>query len=323
MVNKILPFITAILFLMVFCSCTTCFPIAENSEPFIANKSIATVLVTRDFGKELILERDIEIHSGDTALSVLQAAVDIETKYGGGFVSSINGISSEYSGKSGKNEDWFFYINGISANVGAGDYTLSPGDVEHWDFHDWSYHQLIPAIIGDYPQPFRSGYFDKVSPTIVVYEGLYIKEAELLAEKTIRDGVIEVSAERDDRLSDDLKQQSNLIIIAGPGNKLILELNKIYKKLGLYAYMESDELILLDAAGNISGRYRNGCSIIQATQNPWNTKGIGAGESVVWMITGTDENGMMSALDILINNTDSWANAFTIAVIEDRVIKVP
>ena len=63
--------------------------------------------------------------------------------------------------------------NGIMANMGAGAYKLQPGDVEHWDFHGWSFNAFVPAVIGSFPQPFLSGFRGKKLPTIVVYqEGL-------------------------------------------------------------------------------------------------------------------------------------------------------
>ena len=33
--------------------------------------------------------------------------------------------------------DWFFFVNGIEADVGAAEYELSPGDVVQWDYRDW------------------------------------------------------------------------------------------------------------------------------------------------------------------------------------------
>lgn len=248
---------------------------------------------------------------------------DVETKYGGGFVSSITGISSEYGGTSGKKKDWFFYINGLASNVGAGDYILQVDDVEHWDLRDWNYQQFVPAIIGDYPQPFRSGYGDKATPTAVVYEETFTAEAEALLASLKEKGVSYVSAVREDQLSEKAKKQCNLIIIAGPENGLISELNKLHKKLGFYAYMELGKIMVLDAAGDASGEYGPSSGIIQATQNPWNPKGIGAGENVVWMVTGTDAVGVRSAVAVLVNDKDRLRYAFAAVVSESKIVKIP
>ena len=291
-----------------------------NNEPVEAQ---ATVVIAQDFGKELILERKVNIGADNSAMAALQMVADVETKYGGGFVSSINGISSEYEGANSNKKDWFFCINGIASNLGARDYILQDGDVEHWDFRNWSYHQFIPAIIGDFPQPFRSGYQDKLKPTSVVYEEAFSAEAEALVGKMKGYGVIEVSAVCCDLLSDEAKGNSNLIIISLLDNTLISELNKAHKKLGFYVYIEQDKLIVLDAEGNISVKYGEGCGLIQATQNPWNPKGIGSGENVVWMVTGVDVNGVRSAVEVLTNNSDELRHAFSLVIKDNAVMKIP
>jgi len=218
----------ALLLTALLCGCLNQSPAVESG----GVKAEVTIVVTRDFGKELLLEREIEIEPDTSALDALQMVADVETKYGGGFVSSINGISLEYGGANKSKKDWFFYINGVASNMGAKDYILQDGDVEHWDFKDWSYHQFVPAIIGNFPQPFQSGYQGNLKPTVVVYEEAFIKEAQSLAEKLKESGISKVSATRHDLLSDEAKEQSNLIIIAGPENEIISELNSRHKKLG-------------------------------------------------------------------------------------------
>jgi len=317
--------IVAILFLItLLCGCSTQLP-PENDSPTNSEpaKAKVTVVVTQDFGKELILEQKIEIGADTSAMAALQMIADVETKYGGGFVSSINGISSEYEGASQSKQDWFFCINGIASNIGARDYILRDGDVEHWDFRGWSYHQFIPAIIGDFPQPFQSGYQDELKPTSVVYEEAFSAEAEALAKKLKGYGVTEVSAVRCDLLSDEAKGNSNLIIIAVPDNTLISELNNAHKKLGFYAYFEQNTLIAFDAEGNPSGKFGEGCGLIQATQNPWNPKGVGSGENVVWMVTGVDVNGVRSAAEVLTDNNDELRHAFAVVISNKKVIKIP
>jgi hypothetical protein len=282
-----------------------------------------TVIVTKDFGKELILEREIAIEPGTNAMEALQMVAGIETKYGGGFVSSINGTSSEYGGASSSKNDWFFYINGISSNVGPNDYILREGDIEHWDFRDWSYQQFVPAVIGDYPQPFLSGFKGNAVPTVVVYDAPFSEVAASLAENLKAAGVTQISTITADQLSEETKEQSNLIIIANPQNGLISELNSLHKRLGFYAYMEDGKIISLDATGNPSGEYGAGCGLIQATQNPWNPDGIGACENVVWMITGSDASGVESAAMSLVNNCSELLHAYAVIVNGDSIIKIP
>ncbi len=276
-----------------------------------------TLVVSKDFGKELILERKIEIKAGTNAIDALRIVASIKTEYGGSFISSINGIVS--SSKS----DWFFYINGISANVGAGDYVLRDGDIEHWDFRDWSYLQSVPAIIGDYPQPFLSGFKGNKAPVVVLYEEAFAEEAESLAESLTKAGVAQVTAIPAGQLSAESKTKSNLIIIAGIQNDLVSQLNDLHKRLGFYAYLEDGEIISLNAAGKPSGEYGAGCGLIQATQNPWNPKGTGACENVVWMITGTDAQGVVKAATALVNSSSELLYAYAVVVNNGAVIKIP
>ena len=316
--------IAALLLISLFWGCSTPLPPEDNnpshSEPA---KAQATVVVTQDFGKQLILEQEIDLEAATSAMAALQTVADVETKYGGGFVSTINGISSECAGVSQSKTDWFFYTNGVTSNTGAGGYTLRDGDIEHWDFRAWSYHQFVPAIIGAFPQPFQSGYRDRFKPTAVVHEEAFFAEAEALAEELSGYGVAEITAVRYDLLTDAAKGNSNLIIMALPDNTLISELNKAHKKLGFYAYFDQHELIVLDAEGNLAGKYGTGCGLVQATQNPWNPNGVGSGENVVWMVTGTDENGVRSAAEVLTNNNDELRHAFAVVISDKEVTRIP
>lgn len=279
------------------------------------------MVVTRDFGKELILEEEVELEAGTNAMAALQAVAEVETKYGGGFVQAINGISSEYEG--GSQRDWFYYINGIALNLGAQEYILQDGDVEHWDFRHWSYLQFVPAIIGDFPQPFTGGCQGKLKPTAVVYEEPFPREAQVLAEKLREWGVAEVITTSDKQLSEETKKESNLIIIAGLENGLISELNEVPKKLGFFAILQQDKIIVLDGEGNPAGEFNAGYGLIQATQNPWHPKGVGSGESVVFMITGTDIDGVKSAASALIDSSDRLRYAFAVLVKNSEISKIP
>ncbi len=323
MVKRALTSILPLLMIALLCSCASSSPAAESNRPAAGDtENTATVVVTRDFGRELVLEQKIEIEADTSAMAALQMVADVETKYGGGYVGAINGISSE-SGEADKKKDWFFYVNGIASNLGARDYILQNGDVEHWDFRDWSYQQFIPAIIGDFPQPFLSGYLDKKKSTLVVYEPAFSTGAEALAAMMQEYGIAEVSAIRSDLLADEAKENSNLIIIAARENPLISELNKVHKKLGFFVYLEPDGLTVLDAEGNPSIKPGESCGLIQATQNPWNPGGVGSGESVVWIVTGFDDDGVKRAVAALLENQDSLRHAFAAVIDKGQVVKIP
>jgi hypothetical protein len=309
----LLPVIILLLLAAILSGCPVQ-PPASGDEP-----ATVTVVVTRDFGREPVLAGEVEIGDGTDALAALQAVADVETKYGGGFVKAIENLSSDEASQL----DWFYYINGISLSLGAKDYALRDGDVEQWDLRDWSYRQFVPAIVGAFPQPCLNGVRGKLKPTAVVYDAPFAGEAGALAAKLEEWGVAEVTLNGAETLSDGVKEQSHLIIVGRAESGLILELNELRQKLGFFAYFEGGKIIALDEKGKPAGDYGAGWGLVQATQNPWNPKGVGSGESVVFMVTGSDENGTRSAVQALTDNSGGLRNAYAALVNNSQIIKIP
>jgi len=162
-----------------------------------------------------------------------------------------------------------------------------------------------------------------MKPSSVVYEESFSSEAEVLVEKLKGLGVTIVSAVHCDILSDETKADNNLIIIALSDNRLIKEVNDARKKLGFYLNIQQGELTVLDTEGNQSGKFGEGSGLIQATQNPWYPEGIGSGENVVWMITGTDKDGVNSAVELLIKYPGKLKYAYSVMISKGKVLKVP
>jgi hypothetical protein len=319
MLRRVFPLVLGVLLSFSVLSCSTQRLAPETSGAVNTKPSSSSIVVavTMDFGKELVVEREVAIDSGMNAMDALRMIADVRTEYGGGFVSSINGVASD------KKKDWFFYINGICANVGARDYILHPDDVVHWDFRDWSYQQFVSAIIGDFPQPFRNGYAGKTAPTLVVYEAPFVSEAESLVSILKDNGVSQVSAIACDQLSADSKRHSNLIVIAGAHNNLISELNNLHRKLGFYTRIQGEQLYVLDAAGNVASEYHGLWGLLQATQNPWNPKGTGACENVALMVTGSNDENVRHAANALLSGAQELRYAFAAVIANSTVFKVP
>lgn len=323
--NRKLATLTGIVLLLVLSGCSASTSLPSNmSNPTPAGHSTSVkVVVTTDFSKEVLLEQTIEIEPGTSAIDALKMVAKVETKYGGGFINAINGISSEYEGTRKEKKDWFLFINGISSNVGAKDYILRDGDIEHWDFRDWSYRQFIPAIIGDFPQPLLGGYQNKVKPTVIVYGDRFEESARSLVEKLNELGVKETSVQNFGQLTEKSQEQSNLILLGTKDEELISELNDNYNKLGFYAYFDQEKLVVLDARGEVVSEYVAGSGLIQATQNPWNPKGIGSGESVVWVVSGTDEDGVKNAIQALTSRYADFQYAYAVVITEGKIVRVP
>lgn len=280
------------------------------------------VVATQDFGREVMFDELVEVPSGTSAMAALREVADTETSYGGAFVNVIDGVSSGYAGTKGTQQDWFICINGIQSNTGALDYTMHHGDVQRWDFHHWNFRMFIPAIVGDFPEPFLHGYRSRVKPTVIVYDGGFEQNAEELEAALTSLGVADVTSQPISELSDNDKRNANLIIIGYSGGEMITEMNGVWNRLGFFARFEDGGLSVYTGTGEKAAQYGPGTGIIQATQNPWNPKGTGACENVVWIVSGTDEAGIEDAVEALVNRSDELQHAFAVVVTDGEIIKV-
>lgn len=72
---------------------------------------------------------NVMVQIGETALAILQRthAVSVKEYSFGTLVEGIDGVMGGTDGKY-----WIFYLNGSMAPVGAGEYTIAPGDEISW-----------------------------------------------------------------------------------------------------------------------------------------------------------------------------------------------
>ncbi len=112
--------------------------------------------VTRGFGADSLLSKGApRTHGEATVMSLLLRNATVTTRYGGGFVESVDGRSGGHEG--GQPIDWFYYVNGVQAPKGAADTDVHPGDRVWWDLHNWSQTEEVPAVVGSFPEPFLGG----------------------------------------------------------------------------------------------------------------------------------------------------------------------
>ena len=110
------------------------------------------LVVTRDFGRQRLEQRALpEVRESDTVLRLLQGGNKVKTRFGGGYVESVDGLV-ERDGRS-----WIYFVNGIAGGKAAKDYELDGGAVVQWDYHSVKVRQNIPAIVGAFPEPFVTG----------------------------------------------------------------------------------------------------------------------------------------------------------------------
>jgi Domain of unknown function (DUF4430) len=122
----------------------------------------ASLWVTRDRGASVM-------HTGTvpaelSALEAVDRELDVETRYGGRFVQSIDGVDGSLAGR----RDWFWYVNGLEGPTSAAEYRLRPGDVVWWDYRSWAEQMQVPVVVGAFPEPFLHGFGGDVPPAVVV-----------------------------------------------------------------------------------------------------------------------------------------------------------
>ena len=136
----------------------------------------ATLWVTRDAGAEVLIEA--QVPAGTNAIEALKRHADVETRYGGRFVQAIEGIE----GSLDRQEDWFYFLNGIEADRGGAEVRLRPGDVVWWDFRSWSESMRQPVVVGALPEPFLHGWGGRRRPAEVRHPPELADEANALLE---------------------------------------------------------------------------------------------------------------------------------------------
>src|SRR6187402_806170 len=118
--------------------------------------------VTREFGAVPVIDRSLAARESDTVMRLLEGEAEVETRYGGGFVHSIDGVAEEQRG--GDPYDWFFYVDGVESQVGAAEVELEGGERVWWDYRAWSATNHVPAVVGSWPAPFADA---KPDPVVV------------------------------------------------------------------------------------------------------------------------------------------------------------
>jgi len=274
----------------------------------------ARVLVTRDFGARQVGARIVQdLPSSETAMRLLQRSFDVKTRYGGGFVQSIDGLSGGREG--GRPVDWFIYVNGVESEVGAADVQLHDGDRIWWDRHDWGATPHIPAVVGQFPEPFAHGAGGKRYPVVL----------------ECADDADAACATVSDRLGAAGVVAGRQALGTGVGERTVRVL------VGRWSELRADQALeQIDrgpAASGVYARFAGGGSSLQlldAAAKPVRTLHAGAGlvaatrfeqQAPTWTITGTDLTGVAAAARALDERT--LARRFALALDGSHAIGLP
>ncbi len=269
--------------------------------------------VTRDFGHRLVLsEEDRRIREDETVMRLLKRNADVETRFGGGFVQSIDGLAGE--GASATN-DWFFYVNGIEADQGAADFELSPGDVVQWDRHEWGETAEARAIVGAFPQPFLDGLEGKRLPVRVECQDATSRPCRDV-KRGLRDAGVPASGSS---LGAPGNQHVARVVVADWSSARALPTARLVelgpRRSGVFARFVRDgrALELLGEDGRVVRTEGAGAGLVAALRP--------SDAELAWLVTGVDEAGVRSAVAAL--RPGNLRNAFAVATSADRVVKLP
>jgi len=249
-----------------------------------------SLTVTRGFGTTRIgsiAER--RAPGSEPVVRMLQRSFQVRTRYDGGFVESINGISGN-SLRLG----WFYYINGIEARVGAAATVVHGGDRIWWDIHDRSAADSVPAVVGSFPEPFVHGSGGKRLPTTLQCASDVAASCNRVAGELSSIGVPVAT-----QLLGTGSGTDSLGVVVGTWRDVrstlvatLIEHGPAAS--GVYARFvgsQGSALQLLDPRGRVVRTLRAGAGLIAATAQ---------GSAVpTWLITGTDPTGVVAAAGAL------------------------
>jgi hypothetical protein len=139
-----------------------------------SGEGTASLWITRDRGEQVMLTESVP--AGLTAMQALQRKADVETRFSGRFVQSINGIEGNLSGR----RDWFYFVNGYEADRSATEYRLREGDVLWWDYRAWDRQMRAPVVVGAFPEPFLHGFAGELRPAAVRFTPALERSARAL-----------------------------------------------------------------------------------------------------------------------------------------------
>lgn len=272
--------------------------------------SDVSLTVTRSFGSQPVgsITRN-QVPGSETVMRMLQRSFKVTTRFGGGFVQSIDGIAGNASRR-----DWFYYVNGIEAKVGAASTAVHRGDRIWWDIHDWTATDDVPAVVGSFPEPFVHGFKGRRLPTT------------LECAPDVPDACKQVAA--------DLKAAgvpaATQLLGTGSGTDSLAVL------VGTWGDLHGTFAGILIAHGpsasGVYARFNGGNSLELLDPHGQQVRTLGAGSGLVaataqgsssptWLVTGADAAGVSAAADAL--TPKRLANHFALAVQGRTDLPVP
>jgi hypothetical protein len=270
--------------------------------------------VTQDFGSRA--QRDLaapKVSGSETVMRLLQRNAKIKTRFGGGFVQSIDGVAG--GRRAGRPFDWFYYVNGVEASEGAAAVRLHRGDRVWWDRHDWGAAMRVPAVVGSFPEPFVHGIGGRRLPVRVECADPGTSACDEVF-KTL--SALGVPAAKGGLRTAQTEQ--TLRVVVGPwraarDDLALRRLEDGPEHSGVYARPSADgrEIEALDPRGRPTRTLGAGTGLVAAARD--------GDEPPVWTVTGTDDAGVDAAANAFTER--ELGRRFAVAVVDGRPEALP
>ncbi len=274
-----------------------------------------SLVVTRDFGDARVGGAHADrVPGSETVMRFLSRSFSVQTRYGGGFVQAINGLSGQYG--AGRRVDWFYYVNGVEAAKGAAAFRLHRGDRVWWDRHDWSAAQRVPAVVGSFPEPFLHGREGRRLTTRIDCANGSAAACDVVARHLRAAGVPAAQSALGTTFDPD-----TLRVVVGPWSAArtdpaARQVEGGPVSSGVYARFDAGgkRLVLLDATGRARRSFATGAGLIAATR-------LGD-RAPTWVVAGTDAAGTTAAARAFAEPS-ALADRFAVAAVSGGVLPVP
>ena len=212
--------------------------------------------------------------------------------------------------------DWSYYVNGIEAGVGAGDTRLHAGDRVWWDRHDWGAAMRVPAVVGSFPEPFRSGSGGKRYPVRIECAQVGDATCDAARDRLRAAGVPAAAvAGVGGTAGRGLQRVGGGAWKTLRGDPALQQLQHGPSASGVYARPAASgaSIAVLDDRGRTVGTLGPGAGLVAATR-------LGD-QQPTWAVTGVDEAGALAAARAL--GERSLRDRFAAAVRGGKVRSVP
>jgi hypothetical protein len=274
------------------------------------------LVVSEDFGAHALVQTETPRRGGsDTVMRLLQRNARVSTRYGGGFVQSIDGRAGGRS--DGRPVDWFFYVNGVEADRGSTSVKVHDGDHVWWDRHDWGAAMRVPAVVGSFPEPFVHGANGKKLPVRIECGDPRGADCNRVNDALIKLGLIPGRAQ-----FGAVSGFETLRVLVGTWPQVRVDqgasaIAKGPRASGVYARVTDGGRTIeaLDARGRVRERLGAGTGLVAATRL--------SDQQPVWVLTGTDAAGVRAATEAFGQGESTLSGKFALAISDGRGIPLP